>query len=124
MPSTLSLGQLGEKIASNFLEKNGYQIIEKNYRARRWGEIDLIAIDGDTLAFVEVKTRIGDQMLEPFEAVDNHKLRTLKKSAYQFLSRNHQKRLPEAYRIDVVSVHFNSEEGQPKIELFKNVGGF
>ena len=50
------LGQLGEQLATEHLVRRGFQILERNYRTR-WGELDIIAYDGETLAFCEVKTR-------------------------------------------------------------------
>src|SRR3954447_3672798 len=53
------LGQLGEQLAAEHLLRRGFEIVERNYRTR-WGELDIIAFDGRTLAFCEVKTRQGN----------------------------------------------------------------
>ena len=54
-------GKYGEEIAVNYLIKNGCKIVEKNYRFSRYGEIDIIALDGSILCFIEVKTRTSDR---------------------------------------------------------------
>ncbi|MBU1110201.1 YraN family protein [Patescibacteria group bacterium] len=86
-----SLGQLGENLAAKYLEKQGYKILACNYSPKRWGEIDIIAIDDDTLVFIEVKTRIGEQMLEAFESIDKHKLQVLKRTAQLFIREQERK---------------------------------
>jgi putative endonuclease len=53
-----SLGELGEQIAADYLAEHGYQVLERNYRAHRLGEIDVIAAQGSDIAFIEVKTRL------------------------------------------------------------------
>ena len=55
----MNLGSYGENLARKFLEKKGFKLIEKNFKTPRWGEIDLVMRDGETLVFVEVKTRSG-----------------------------------------------------------------
>lgn len=66
------LGRVGENKAAEFLKSKGYKILEKNYR-KRSGEIDIIAKDGDTIVFVEVKTRADDSFGSPAEAVNKEK---------------------------------------------------
>ena len=62
-------GRRGEDAACAYLERHGYKVLDRNYRCR-WGEIDVIAVKGGTLAFVEVKTRFSDGFGAPSEAVD------------------------------------------------------
>jgi putative endonuclease len=114
----LNLGQYGEKLASDYLRKQGYKILEKNFRAR-YSEIDIVALDGDTLAFVEVKTRFGEKYGPPEEAITPWKLKTLTRAA-QYYKLLHPK-LPEALRIDIVGVELNSDRRLKKINLIKNV---
>ena len=66
------LGRVGEKKAADFLKKQGYKIAERNYK-NAFGEIDIIAKDGEYTVFVEVKTRSGDAFGAPSEAVDKRK---------------------------------------------------
>jgi len=109
-----TLGRKGEELARRFLEKNGFVVLEQNYRTRS-GEIDLIVWDGETLVFVEVKTRSSRQYGHPFEAVTARKRAQLTKVAQEYLSRNSLYDQPA--RFDVVSVLAN---GKPVIELVRN----
>lgn len=116
--STTQVGKSGEDLASNFLQKQGYKIIERNFRIRG-GEIDIIAIDGDALVFVEVKTRSSHRFGLPQESINYYKIKFLQRAA-KFYRRNRQDKikLPNLERIDVVTVDYTKE--QP-IDLFKNV---
>lgn len=78
----------------------------------------MIAIDNDTLVFVEVKARSSDPQLKPYEAVTEHKIQTLKRAGWIY-SQDHPE-LSKALRIDVVSVEF-AENGKAEIELFRDV---
>ena len=63
------LGQLGEQLAAEHLVRLGFEIVERNYRTR-WGELDIVAFDGRTLAFCEVKTRrVSADRRKAFEAL-------------------------------------------------------
>jgi len=66
-------GNKGEELAAGYLSKKGYKIIERNFRTR-FGEIDIVCWDGETLVFVEVKTKIGHDFGEPEEMVNKGKL--------------------------------------------------
>jgi putative endonuclease len=105
-----AIGNDGEDLAIRFLTKKGYRIIAKNYRTPL-GEIDIIAKDGDTLVFLEVKTRTSDSFGYPFEAVDNHKKRKIRNVALLFLKR--MKEEPAA-RFDVLSISFG-DNGKEEI---------
>ena len=95
------LGRIGEKQAANHLVKEGYKILEKNYRTHL-GEIDIIAEDGDTLVFIEVKTRSGDGYGAPSEAVDKRKQAKYYKVAEEYLIRH--KRTEDLCRFDVMEI--------------------
>lgn len=114
------LGKFGEDEAEYYLKKLGYKIIGRNFKAR-YCELDIIALDGDTLVFVEVKTRIGTAYGMPVEAITSHKLFALKRSC-QYYKLLHPE-LPQSLRIDVVSVLLTPTEQVEKIELFKNITG-
>ncbi|WP_457576406.1 YraN family protein [Desulfomarina sp.] len=109
-------GRAGEKEASRFLEKNGYTVLEKNYR-RKFGEIDIIARKDDYLVFIEVKTRTGHSHGDPLEAVTDRKQRQISRVAQCYLS---EKRLHDtAARFDVIAVNM-TKNSTPEIELIVN----
>ncbi|MDP2873763.1 MAG: YraN family protein [bacterium] len=115
-----AIGALGEKIAAQFLKQHHYKIIDQNWRATRWGEIDIIATKDDTLVFVEVKTRAGEGYGEPQEAITPYKIRTLKRAGYNYKLAHPQ--TPEAMRLDAVSVFLTPDLKLSKILLFENIG--
>ena len=111
----IALGNTGEDLACVELERRGYAIIARRYR-RRGGELDIIARDGQTMVFVEVKARAGRAFGEACEAVTASKRRTITRLALDYLMRH---RLTECRcRFDVVSIHF--ESGTPVIDVYQN----
>ena len=122
MATTVTTGRRGEDLAAEYLEKHGYQIIERNWRPGRWGEVDIVAIDGDTLAFVEVKLRGSGSLETPQESVTHHKKHLLKAMAQLYYRMySDSSNLPKALRIDFVGISFPQGKSRPKIELFKNI---
>ncbi len=115
------LGKLGEDLACQELQRRGYAILARRYR-RRGGELDIIARDGQTVVFVEVKTRESCEFGTGGESVNGRKRRRMADVALDYLARN---RLTESpCRFDVVSI--DMAEGTPRIELYRNafdVGG-
>ena len=109
----LALGKTGEDLACRELERRGYAIVARRYR-RRGGELDIIARDGPTMVFVEVKAREGRAFGEAGEAVTANKRRTIARLALDYLVRHRLAECP--CRFDVVSIHF--ESGTPVIEVF------
>jgi putative endonuclease len=98
----MALGRRGERIAERHLRRRGYRILERNFCAAG-AEIDLVALDGDTLVFVEVKTRRTAASGTPAESVHPLKQSRLRRAAEMYaLSRHAQDR---AMRFDVVEVH-------------------
>lgn len=97
------IGRLGEKKAQIYLFKNGYKIIETNFHSRR-GEIDIIAQKGDVIAFVEVKTRANNSLIDPVEAVDKTKAKKIIVTAQKYLT---DKNIDLQPRFDVCEVMFN-----------------
>lgn len=114
----ISLGKLGEKIAAEFLSSKGFKIVEMNFY-KRWGEIDIIALDKDTLVFVEVKTRMEFDRISPEESITPKKIMSLKNTA-TFYKNSHQK-LPETLRIDFVGIVLKNDFNVKKINLIKNI---
>lgn len=111
-------GERGEQLAVEYLKKQGYKIIERNFRIRG-GEIDIIAIDVDTLVFIEVKTRRSHEFGTPFEAITPWKMRSLIKSA-EFYKVKHPQ-LPELMRIDAVGIILQNDNTLASLELVKNI---
>ena len=97
---TFTLGSEGEELAVKFLKKRDYTIIARNYKTII-GEVDIIAKDGDTIVFVEVKTRANDTFGYPFEAVNRNKRKKLKNLALLYLKKQRQE---FAVRFDVISI--------------------
>lgn len=95
------VGSRGEDLAAEFLKDRGYRIITRNYKTPI-GELDIIAKDGETLVFVEVKTRSSNAYGYPFEAVDSRKKHKLKDLALLYL-KNQKKNC--AVRFDVISIN-------------------
>jgi len=111
----LLLGESGEKIAVDFLQKHGYKILAKNYKTKL-GEIDIVALDKDTFCFIEVKTRTSLLRGLPCEAVSKIKQRQIAKTALSFLKEKNL--LDKKARFDVVSVVYSGEE--PQLDLIKD----
>jgi putative endonuclease len=110
-----ALGKLGEDLACEELERRGYAILARRYR-RRGGELDIVARDGQTVVFVEVKTREGCEFGAGAESVTLFKRRRIASVALDYMAR-HQ--LVEcACRFDVVSIDMS--EKAPRIELYQN----
>ena len=85
--SNISTGKKGEELARAYLEKLGYKIIECNKRFSRFCEIDIIALDKNTLVFVEVKTRTTEICGMPFEAITKGKYNNIKKGLFFYLQK-------------------------------------
>ena len=112
------LGALGERIAVAMLEEDGWRILDRNWRCRE-GEIDIVARDGATIAFVEVKTRSGTRFGHPAEAVHPAKLERLRRLAARWL-REHGEHAEEV-RVDVVAV-LRPRTGPALVQHLKAVG--
>jgi putative endonuclease len=108
-------GEKGEAIAVRHLKKNGYKIIETNYR-NKLGEIDIIAQDKETIVFAEVKTRRSLQFGNPKQAVTIQKQKKISRVALCYLKATGQS--TARARFDVVGVISNRDE--PQVEIIKN----
>ena len=113
--NNIEFGNEGEKIAANYLAGNGYKIIEKKYR-NDIGEIDIIAEDGDYLCFIEVKSRMGEDLGHPFEAVTKPKQKQIIRVALSYIVEEGIE--DKDIRFDVVAVCVY--EGPDSIELLKS----
>ncbi len=108
----------GEDLATKFLKKKGYKIIERNFR-KGYGEIDIIAVKDKVLIFVEVKTAKSNFLNSPLENIHYHKLKSLVKTAefYKLLN----PKLPEQMRMDAISVVLDWSGNPSSIEHIENI---
>jgi putative endonuclease len=98
------LGRLGEQLAVEHLARCGFQILERNFRTR-WGELDIVAFDGRTLAFCEVKTRrTSASAITPFDSVTPRKRRQVRKIARAWLAAHGPDRFAPTLRFDAIGV--------------------
>ena len=122
-PRSADVGKWGEDLATAFLTRNGFDVLGRNVRPNRRDEIDIIAQKGETLVFVEVKTRRQEDFGRPVRAVDKGKRHALNRAAAAYL-RN--ARYPNLfYRFDVVEVLGQPEStAAPVIRHLDNVFPF
>lgn len=111
------LGNRGERLAARFLRRQGFKILHRQFHSKL-GEVDLIAVDGETVVFVEVKTRRTTAAGDPTEAVTLSKQRQLTKLALAYLKRYNL--LERAARFDVVAVIWPDDGGKPEITHYRN----
>ena len=110
------LGRLGEDLALGLLKKEGYQILNQNFRAAL-GELDIVAKEGNTICFIEVRTKTSPEEGHPLESISFSKRRKLIQTALYYLQ---EKGLTEAHtRFDVIAVT-PAADGQYEAELFKD----
>ena len=117
-PEHLRLGSRGEKLACRFLRQSGYKVLYRNFRGRTGGEIDVVCRDGDTLVFVEVKTRADDEPT-PEEQVNSAKQHQITKAGKYYLGRYGTPQ--PAARFDVVAIIWPSGR-EPQIR--HTIGAF
>lgn len=105
------LGKIGEEKAIEFLKKNGYKIIDRNFRTKI-GEIDIICKKKREIVFIEVKTRSSDDFGLPEEAVNEKKLKRMEKVAYLYME---LKKINSPFKFEVLSI--KKEDGDFKFEI-------
>jgi putative endonuclease len=115
----ISTGKRGEELAAAYLAEAGYRIIERNYRCL-FGEIDIVAEEGETLVFVEVKSRRSDAYGDPQLAVGRQKQRKISMISANYLAERHFPHRPA--RFDVVAVKLLP--AGHRIELIRNAFEF
>lgn len=108
--SKKEIGKLGEDLACEFLEKNGYKILERNKTFSRFCEIDIIAQIKNTLVFVEVKTRKTNSFGSPLEAITKTKYSHIRQGALTYLGENSKKF--SNFCIDAIGITL-----EPKVEI-------
>lgn len=111
MKTTKQIGDAGETLAADELKKAGYKIVERNFRTR-FGEIDIVAKEAETLVFVEVKAKGSDYFGSAAEMITKRKLEKIKQTALCYIS---EKDLNMPWRIDAVAI----DSGELKI--IKNI---
>lgn len=112
------LGQYGEKIAAQFLERRGFIIVMRNFQTR-WGEIDLVATKDSRLHFVEVKTRAGAQCGLGEEAIHHFKQQRLLGAAKMYIAKFQP--AEKNYQIDSISVLINVVKKTAKFRYLENI---
>jgi putative endonuclease len=116
-PEHLRRGASGEKLAARFLRTQGYKILYRNFRGRSGGEIDIVCRDGDTLVFVEVKTRGSEEFGRPYETIARDQKRRISRGALAWLRMLDN---PEIlFRFDVVEVIMKAGT-DTRVDLIRN----
>ncbi len=101
------LGRRGEDLAAEHLKRRGFQIVERNYRTR-WGELDIVAFDGHTIAFCEVKSRrLGARALPLFASLHQRKRAQVRRMALQWLCERGERQFAPVLRFDAIGVTFD-----------------
>jgi putative endonuclease len=112
-----SLGQQGEDAAARFLKRGGYRILARGLDSRL-GELDIVAVEGRTIVFVEVKTRSSRGAGHPAEAIDPLKEKRMTQAALAYLKSHGL--LQHAARFDVIAITWPENARRPVIEHYKN----
>ena len=116
-------GQLGENLACQYLVKNGYRILDRNFAyyskgGKKLGEIDIIAKKEKEIVFIEVKTQKPSKSFFPEDKVNKRKLQRIKKLAEIWLDKH---KLTAPFSIDVITLSLDFQKRKAKIAHFKNV---
>ncbi|WP_372846463.1 YraN family protein [Pontiella sp.] len=117
-PAHLKSGRWGEALAVRLLKSKGWKIVGERVRAGKHDEIDIVAGDGNTLVFVEVKTRKNETYGRPIAAVNAEKKKRLSRAAVAYLKKN--KLRPDHFRFDVVEVVGQPGAASPEIRHIEN----
>lgn len=111
------LGRWGEDLAAVFLREQGMVVIDRDWHSGH-RDIDIVAIERDTVVFVEVKTRRNSVFGDPVEAIDNAKLRNLRIAIDHYVK---SKRINQAFRLDVITIVGSPDCGEPTITHLRDV---
>lgn len=120
---TRRLGRLGEQLAADHLIRRGFEIVQRNYRTR-WGEIDIVAFDGRTLVFCEVKSRrsggagsgSGPAVGGPFESLHPRKRAQVRRMATSWMAEQFQRPFAAELRFDAIGVTFDRQGALVRLE--------
>lgn len=113
-------GNLGEKLAAEFLKKKGYHVLQTNYRCPE-GEVDIVARRQDCLVFVEVRTKRSREFGSPEESITPAKMAKLRRVAAHY--QQTQGAVPASWRIDVVAVELDMQNRPRRMEHIENAVG-
>ena len=108
----LEIGKQGERIAEEYLENKGYQILEHNFKTK-YSEIDLICKKNSELIFVEVRTKTNEKFGLPEETINKDKIQRLVRAANAYVARKHW---PGSYRIEAVCIVLNPNNTARRVE--------
>lgn len=111
------LGESGERLAADYLQKQGYEIVDRNVR-RREGEMDLVAVDDDTLVFVEVKVRRPGGTGKAAESLSEAKKKRLSNLAMAYAADNPGR--PESLRIDLIAIDLKVDGSVGSVQHVKS----
>ena len=114
-------GKFGEDLARQYLIKKGYKILTSNFRSRL-GEIDIIATKKNTLVFIEVKLKIGEETGQPEEMINHKKVNQIQKMAEIFLQTNPSigQKFP-FWRVDAICIVLDPDRSSKRITHWKNI---
>lgn len=110
-------GKWGENCAAEYLQRRGYTIVARDWKSGH-RDIDIVAIDDETVVFVEVKTRRNRAFVDPEEAVDWHKRRSLQGAINHYVKYFH---VNDDIRFDVITVVGAMDDAEPEIEHLKDI---
>jgi len=115
-------GRIGENAAEAMLKQKGYKILKRNF-ATKFGEIDLVAMDGEVLVFVEVKAKTGSRFGEPWEMVNKKKLERVQRMGEVYIQKSQfsKPNFQTDCRVDVVGVWLDRSKNVEKIEHWEGV---
>lgn len=117
------IGDIGENIACTFLEKHGFEVLERNY-LRKWGEIDIVAKKGSRIHFVEVKTVSrpinvsGETNYRPEDNMHPWKLKRLARTMQTYML---EKRLDCDFQLDLITVKMDVAKRRARVEVVGNI---
>ncbi len=111
------IGKTGESLAQDFLKKKGYRILETNFRCR-FGEIDIVAQQRDTLVFIEVRSKTSSDFGSPEESITYTKMEHLKSAANFYLQQ--KARSAASWRIDVIALELGANHELKRITQIEN----
>lgn len=118
MPSKAqNIGSKAETIAADYLLGQGYRIVSRNWRCQ-WGELDLIAQDGELMVFIEVKARRSLEFGSPEESLTRAKQRKLIRAVWQYLQS--VDKLNQNWRFDMIAMDLNAAGDATRIDHYKH----